>query len=134
MIRKKILKFKFFRYKKFTHIGKLYLKLSFTNIFCTLTDMKDQVINACSSGIAGVRGTSRRKIAPQALEFIIKYMVPHFIKKRILRIQLILRDGVNKLVYSLIKELSYYGIKVVSIFEKKLLAHNGVRPRKMRRK
>jgi len=116
-----------------TNICKIYVRLVFSNIFCTMTDMRDRVVICCSAGSSGVTGTKRRKIAPQALQYIMRKMYPYMSKYGVRKVELVLVNRVSKIAYHLAKEIAHYGLLVSFVTEKLVLAHNGVRPRKLRR-
>lgn len=60
------------------HTAVIYSNKSYTNISVTLTDLKRKVIIRKSSGSSGIEGSKRRKIAPQAIENILKEMSQYF--------------------------------------------------------
>ena len=62
-----------------------------------------------------------------------KKMYPYFSFHKIKFVNVILKNRVNASVYYLVKELRYYGLSIISFRERKGVAHNGTRPRKLRR-
>jgi ribosomal protein S11 len=115
------------------NIAKIYIKSTYSNIFITLTDISDKVIICCTSGSSGLKGSKHRKKAPQAVETIMKKIYPFLSLHRIKLIEVIVKSRINSSIYILVKELLYYGLTIVSFKERKTLAHNGTRPRKLRR-
>lgn len=62
-----------------------------------------------------------------------KKIYPYLSLYKIKCIDVILKTRVNSSVHYLVKELVYYGLSIISFKERKSLAHNGTRPRKLRR-
>jgi len=117
------------------NLALLYLNKSYTNIFITLADMKRRVIIGKSSGSsAGIPRSKRRKIVPQAVENIFvglsRYLKLYNIKKVIV----ILKIKMNVLFHYLIKELTYYNVKIRGFVVRRPIAFNGTRGRKLRRR
>ena len=123
-----------FYFSKRGNLAKVYLKFTYSNIIISLTDYKDKLIACHTSGSSGVVGTRRRKTAPQAIEIIVKKLFPYFILFKIKTVELILRQRVNSATHYLIKELSYYGLRISALRRRTIIAHNGVRGRKIPRK
>jgi len=117
-----------------TSYCKVFLKHTFTNIIVSLTDNNNKLISCHTSGSSGVIGTSRRKTAPQAIELIVKKLYPSFLKRKIKTIELVLTRKVSQAAHYLVRELSYYGIRIAIIRRRRICAHNGVRRRKLPRK
>lgn len=117
-----------------TNFHKINLKSTNTNIFISLTDSNNKVIKCYSSGSSGIKGTSRRKKAPQAVEAIVKKLYPHFLKHNVRTVELIVNRKVTQAMHYLVKELTYYGIRIALVRRQRISAHNGVRPRKLPRK
>src|ERR1044071_6999899 len=114
-------------------IGKIYIKRSYSNIFVTLTDLNNQVIICKTSGMCDDIPNRRRKRMPQAIEKIVYHLKDYFKKYKITHIHLILKMRVKAHVYTLIYKLKTYGIKILSIISRRLIAHNGVKGRNLRR-
>lgn len=117
-----------------TNLCKVFLKHTLTNIMISITDRKNKVVRCHTSGSSGVTGTSRRKTAPQAVEYIIKKLYPFFVKRRIRVVELVLTRKVSQAAHYLVRELAYYGIRIAVIRRRRICAHNGVRRRKLPRK
>jgi len=113
---------------------KIYLKPTFTNIIISITDANNKVLACHSSGSSGVVGTSRRKKAPQAVASILKKLHTVFLKHNIRAVEIIITNRASSALYSLVRELSYYGVFIATIRRRLRIAHNGVRRRKMPRK
>jgi len=113
---------------------KLFLKHTFTNIMVSLTDNHNKLIICHTAGSSGILGTSRRKTAPQAIEFIVKKLYPFFVQYKIKSLELVLTRKVSQAAHYLIRELGYLGIQIAIIRRRRLCAHNGVRSSKIPRK
>lgn len=105
----------------------LFFKKSFSNIFITLTDLNLKVIVCKTSTIAGIKGNKRRKVAPQAIEYIIASLLKYRIKN--VYICLNLKSNIKKFLYTLLRELSANNVNVKGLLRFCIRAHNGVRGR-----
>jgi ribosomal protein S11 len=114
--------------------ARLYLRKTFTNIFVTFTDMDNKVIICKTSGNSGIKDSKRRKKAPQALETIVKYLIKYLTLYKIKYVYLVFKMRLNRYTYTLIKELSFYGIQILGFKINRPIAFNGVRARKLRRR
>lgn len=112
----------------------IHIKRTYTNIFITLTDLDNKVIACVTSGSADNTITNRRrkKIA-LAVEKIVSTLNYFFKIYEIKFINIILKMKVKAHVYTLLSKLVYYGLIILSICSRKLLAHNGVKGRRLRR-
>lgn len=113
--------------------AKVYLKRSYTNIFITLADLEGRVILCRTSGSSGISGSKRKKRAPQAIEMIVQNLLPVLKLYKIKSVEIILRSRISSYFHYLVKELNYYGIKILGFTIRRKVAHNGVRGRKQRR-
>lgn len=114
--------------------ARVYLKRSHSNVFITITDLKGKVIKCHSSGSAIQLCRSKRiKKSPQAIESIIRGLVPTFNIYKIKLVNIYLRSRISVFFHYLVKELEYYNIKLNCIVIKRRHPHNGVRGRKKRR-
>jgi ribosomal protein S11 len=112
----------------------IHIKRTYTNIFITLTDLDNKVIICVTSGSADNTITNRRrkKIA-LAVEKIVSTLNYFFKLYEIKYTNIILKMKVRAHVYTLLSKLVYYGLIILSISSRKLLAHNGVKGRRLRR-
>ena len=133
LVRVKIKKKKYFNFGIAKNKGRIYLKRSFTNIFITFTDLSGRVIICRTSGSSRISGSKRRKKAPQAIETIVKQLLPILRLYKVKFVELMLRSRISVYFHFLVKELTYYGIKVVGFKIRRRIPHNGVRGRKKRR-
>lgn len=62
-----------------------------------------------------------------------KKIAYYFSLYKIKSLNVILKTKVNASVHYLVKEILYYGINIISFKERKVVAHNGTRSRKLRR-
>ena len=114
--------------------AKIYLRKTWSNIFLTLTDLRDKVIICKTSGNCKISDSKRRKKIAMAIETIMKYLYDESISLfNIRNIVIILKMKVRSHLYTLIKRLKYYKINIVGIKTKRKVSHNGVRKRKIRR-
>lgn len=111
----------------------IYIRRTYTNIFITLTDLNNKVICCKTSGSSDNIKNKRRKKIAQAVEKII-YNINSFLKLyEITHLHLILKMRIKSHVYTLLSKLHYYGLNILSISSKRLIAHNGVKGRNLRR-
>jgi len=130
----KIKKEKNFNLGLINKTANIHIKRTYTNIFVTLTDLDNKVIACVTSGSADKTITNRRrkKIA-LAVEKIVSTL-NYFIKLYDIKfINIVLKMKVKAHVYKLLSKLVYYGLIILSISSRKLLAHNGVKGRRLRR-
>ena len=114
--------------------AKIYLRKTWSNIFLTLTDLKNRVIICKTSGNCKVSNSKRRKKIAMAIEKIIKHLYDEsLLLFNIKNIEIILKMRVRSHLYTLIKRLKYYKINIISIISRKKIAHNGIRKKKIRR-
>lgn len=114
-------------------IAKIYLRKTWSNIFLTLTDIKNKVIICKTSGTSKVSDNKRRKKVSQAIEKIMIYIKYYLTLYKIKNISIILKMRVKSHLYVLIKRLKYYNINIINIISKKNIPHNGIRKKKIRR-
>jgi ribosomal protein S11 len=114
-------------------IAKIYIKRTYTNIFITLTDLDNKVIICKTSGSSDTILNKRRKKIPQAVEKIAAGINNYLKLYNITHIHLILKMRIKSHVYTLLSKLYSYGIIISSITSKRLIAHNGVKGRNLRR-
>lgn len=112
--------------------GRLHFRRTHSNTFVTLTDLSNQVI-ACVSGGLCFHGNKRPKKAPQALEPMMQRLGPRFKEHNLTSFEIWLKSPFSWHVQVLIKELSARNFSLISIVDKRVIAHNGVRGRKPRR-
>lgn len=134
-------KFKIKKFKNFffgsdlnKKIANIYIRRTYTNIFITLTDLQNNVVICITSGSADkkLRNRRKKKIA-QTVEKIVFAMNYFFKLYEIKAFNIILKMKVKAHVYTLISKLTYLGLIVLSISSRKLIAHNGVKGKKLRR-
>jgi ribosomal protein S11 len=112
----------------------IYIRRTYTNVFVTLTDLNNNVVICITSGSADKAVTNRRKkrIA-QAVEEIIKCMRVFLNTYEIRFLNVILKMRVKGHVYTLISKLREAGLIILNISSRRLIAHNGVKGRRLRR-
>jgi len=127
-IKKRILFF-----SKFGGLARIYIRKTHSNIFVTITDLKDKVLKCVTSGSSGILGSKRKKKAPMALESIVRKCLPVFERYRIRKVKVVLKTRISVLFYTLLKELKFHGISLFGVTVRRKVAFNGVRKRKLRR-
>lgn len=121
----------FFGLKK--NLAKIYIRKTYSNIFITLTDLRNKVVICKTSGSSDVFKNKRRKRIAQAVDKIIQNINNYIKFYNITHIHLILKMRVKSHVYALVKNLYHYGIIILSICSRRIVAHNGVKGRNLRR-
>lgn len=116
--------------KKKFESGRIYIKSSYNNTFITVTDDKGQVITWASAGSLGFSGP--KKATPFAASKIINALAEKLKKSGPNRIQVMV-NGVGGGRDSAIRSLINHGFDIISIKDITPIAHNGPRPRKVRR-
>ena len=112
--------------------ARLHFRRTHNNIFVTLTDLLNRVIATMSGGRC-FHGNKRPKKAPQVLEPIVSLLLPCFRRYELQSFEIWLKSRFSWHVQILLKELSLRNLAVLSIVDKRVVAHNGVRGRKPRR-
>jgi len=129
----KIKKNKIFSFGLNQDMAKIYIKKTYTNIFITLTDMDNKVVICKTSGSSDIYKNKRKKKIAQAVEKIINN-INNFLKLyKITKIHIILKMKIKAHIYILLEKLNYYGLIILSISSLKILPHNGVKGRNLRR-
>jgi ribosomal protein S11 len=133
MLKYKYLKIKNFNLGNKQKVAKIFIKRTYTNIFVTLTDLNNKVIICKNSGSSDKIYNKRKKRIAQAIEKIVLRLKKYFKLYDIQLIHLIVKMKVKSHIYTLLSKLHLYGIKILSIKSKKIIAHNGVKGRNLRR-
>lgn len=128
-----IKKFKDFSLGTNKKIGKIYIKRTYTNIFVTLTDLNNKVIICKTSGSSDKIYNKRKKKIAQAVEKIVIKLNKILKLYNILYLQIILKMKIKAHIYTLLSKLHLFGFKILNIKSKKILAHNGIKGRNLRR-
>jgi ribosomal protein S11 len=118
---------------KFGGVARIYIRRTHSNIFVTITDLKDRILKCVTSGSSGITGNKRIKRAPTALESIVRKCLPVFDRYRIQRVKIVLKTRISILYYTLLKELRFHGVSIFGVLVRRKIAFNGVRKRKLRR-
>lgn len=116
--------------KKNVGKGKLFIQSTFNNTIVTVTDENGNVISWASSGSSGFKGA--RKSTPYASQIACKTALDKA-KEMGLNAVDILVTGVGTGRESAVRAISGTGISVYSIKDITPIAHNGCRPKKIRR-
>lgn len=111
----------------------IHLSKTHSNVFLTLTDLRNKVVKCKTSGNSGITGSKRRKKVPLAIESIVQALLPTLTLYNILYIKIILKMRISSYYYTLLKELQYHGISIIGVVLRRKIAFNGVRGRKLRR-
>jgi ribosomal protein S11 len=130
-VKKKKIKFRFrFSWPK---TANLVLNKSASNIFLTFSDLQNKVIRCQTAGMSQVGSTKKKKKSPQSIENIVKMLHIFFIKYKIEYFNIVLKTKFSAHIPLLLKELLIRKYKIACIINKRKIAHNGMRGRKMRR-
>lgn len=125
---------KFFLQRKDEIVAKLFLRKSFTNIFLTLTDLRERVIYTLSGGMCALKNNKREKLAPFIVEVMTKKILEILNKFKIRNIEIIVRSffrvHLRVLVYQLVR--NNFIINVIK--DRRIVPHNGVRGRALKRR
>src|SRR5271155_3674624 len=81
----------------------IVFKRTHSNIFITLLDLKKKVIICKSSGIVKVGDSKKKKIAPQAIEKIIKELSIYFNLYKIVFVKILLKVRVTVHILNLVR-------------------------------
>lgn len=100
----------------------------------SLTTIKGKVITSFTSGSAGIKGRKRYKTSPKALELIFKRIVPYFKLFSIRKLTVVTYRYRARGLPILLNSLRTFGMKLVGLEVRIVRAHNGVRPRKSKRR
>ena len=111
----------------------LTVKRTYSNIFISLLDRYSRVIITKTSGNFNIGNNKKKKKTPQAVEEIMRGVIEYIKLYDIASIMVILRCKVSPHIYTIVKELLVSGIAIKGYYDKRVIAHNGMRGRKMRR-
>jgi ribosomal protein S11 len=123
----------FFGLTKHRHV-RIYLRKSFTNIFFTVTDLRNRVIYTLSGGMCSEKNNRRSKVIPFIVEAMSKKIIKVFRTLHISLVQLILKTSLRAHLRILVYRLSKANFKISSILDRRIAAHNGVRARSLKRR
>lgn len=110
--------------------GCIYVKSTFNNTIITVTDEIGNVIGWATAGASGFKGA--RKSTPYAAQTAMAQLMEK-IKNRGLKQARVFVSGVGNGRDAAIRVLSNYDIDVSTIKDITPVAHNGCRPKKVRR-
>jgi len=113
--------------------AKIFIKRTYSNIFITLTDLNNKVIICKTSGSSDKIYNKRKKKVAQAIEKIIYKIKNYFLLYNIINLHIIIKMKIKTHIYTLLSKLHFYGMNILSIKSKKIIAHNGVKGRNLRR-
>jgi ribosomal protein S11 len=123
----------FFFSKTLNYAANILVNRSFSNIFLTVTDLKNKVVICKSAGACGVGNLKKSKKSPQAIENIVNALVPYFELYKLQNFNIILKVKFSSHVVILVKELDNRGYNIVKFVNRCKVGHNGMRGRKLRR-
>jgi ribosomal protein S11 len=72
-MKKKLIVKQHYRFGKF-HKARLHLRKSYSNIFLTMTDLRNQVVICKSTGNSEIVGNKRKKKSPHSLENMVEFL------------------------------------------------------------
>lgn len=108
------------------------IKCTLNNIFIIVMNSKNKVVFLKTSGSLGFLGPKRK--TPYAAEVLGKRICFDILKKKVSRVEIILKSPFDKVVKSVLKGLRVNkNLRLYRIRERITIAHNGCRVRKARR-
>src|ERR1700679_1912303 len=123
----------FFFSKNLNYGANIIVNRSFSNIFLSVTDLKNKVVICKSAGASGVGNLKKSKKSPQAIENIVNALVPFFELYKLKNFNIILKVKFSSHVIILVKELDNRGYNIVKFVNRCKVGPNGMRGRKLRR-
>lgn len=116
-------------------IGNIYIKRKYNNIFITLTDLFHKVICCKSAGVCVQTKNKRRKRIAFTVKLMVELLVFYLKKYNIkcLNVITFIRMRGKGYLKKLIRTLKESKIKIKTIVCKRVIAHNGVRGKNLRR-
>ncbi len=120
------------RKKKITEVthGRIFVQSTFNNTIITLADAQGNVLGWETAGHAGFRGA--RKSTPYAAQVAMKTIIDKATTYGMKEAEVSVK-GVGSGRESAVRALQGSGIMVVGIEDVTPIAHNGCRPKKVRR-
>ncbi len=120
------------RKKKITDVpkGRIFVQSTFNNTIITLTDATGNSLGWETAGHAGFRGA--RKSTPYAAQIAMKTIIEKAASLNMKEIDIFVK-GVGSGRESAIRGLQGSGLHVNQIMDTTPIAHNGCRPKKVRR-
>lgn len=113
---------------------RLFFRRSFTNIFITLTDLRNKVVFSLSAGMCTEKNNRRTKVAPFIVETMALKLVQVLQKFKIVALIVIMRSSLRSHLRILVSKLVKYNYKILSISDRRIVAHNGVRGKSIKRR
>ena len=110
--------------------GRLYIKASYNNTSITVTDDKGNVVAWASAGGTGFSGP--KKATPFAASKVVASIIEKISKNGPHKVDIYV-TGVGSGRDSAIRALAAQDLDIISIKDVNPIAHNGPRPRKLRR-
>lgn len=117
-----------------TNTANIYIRRTWSNIFVTITDLNNNVILCKSSGMVVNSKNKRLKKAPQSLELIVLNVSKILKEKKLLNVNIILKSRITQHIYTLVRELLYRNIFVLSFINHFSIPYGKLRGRVKRRK
>jgi len=137
---KKVINYNLQRLQNFKFTGKwkqhycrVHMRKSFTNIFITLTDLQDKVIHTTSIGQFSKINNKRVKLSPVIYLKMIRKFFQFMRKLKFRKYEMILRSRFGHHLITFVRESLYYGLRPFRLINRRIVAHNGVRARHIRR-
>jgi len=114
--------------------ARLHFRKSFTNIFLTLTDLRNKVIYALSAGQCAQNNNRRQKTAPFVMEAMTNKINKVLRNFRITSLEIIVKSTLRVHIRILVHRLGLANYIISAILDRRLVAHNGVRSRAPKRR
>lgn len=125
-------RFRLFYVKKNVSL-KVILKRSNSNVFVTVSGLKDRSFKVFSSGSLGF--SNSKKDTPYAAEAVGKFAARYILLKKNNIVSIVLNSPLDGRLRAVLRGISSFSslLRVVSVRSKFSPAHNGCRPKKTRR-
>jgi len=122
-----------FNNTKNNNLAYLVFNKSFSNLFITLLDLNKRVVICKTSGECCGSNLKKTKKSSQSIENIIERLVYYFELHQIQNFHIILKVKFTSHIVVLVKELMDRGYNIRQFSSQLVIAHNGLRGRKLRR-
>jgi ribosomal protein S11 len=113
---------------------RLFFRKTFTNIFITLADLHNRVVFSLSAGMCSEKNNRRNKVAPFIIEAMALKLIQILRSFKIVALAIIMRSSLRSHLRILISKLSKFNYKITAINDRRIVAHNGVRGRAIKRR
>jgi small subunit ribosomal protein S11 len=110
---------------------RVFVRETLNNIFAVVLTPKGKMLFNVSLGMGTLKGAKRR--TPYAAEVAGRRLALRLRQRRIYTVDAILRSAFSPMIRAVFKGMAVAGVKVFSVANEAMIAHNGTRPKKARR-